>query len=67
MVSLGWNSDTSQNRLPAKTDLNVKMPSGGMSPPLVRSLQTIILNPKIAYAMNAAQCPISVPLFLIYA
>ena len=63
--SFGMNKETSQKSPPAISDLSVKIPSGGMSPPLVRSLQTIMLNPNIAYAMNAAICPNAKSLFLI--
>ena len=49
--------DTIQNREPATSERSVKIPSGGINPSLVRSLHTIMLKPKIAYARNAAPCP----------
>ena len=53
--------DTSQNSPPAISDLSVNIPSGEMSPSLVRSLHTMILNPNIEYAMSADRCPVIDP------
>ena len=48
--SLGINSDISQNNPPAPNERKQKIVSGDSSCPLVKSLQTMMLNPKIAYA-----------------
>ena len=45
-------------------DLRQKIASGEIRLPLVRSLQTIMLNPKIAYAIKHARCP-TIESFLI--
>ena len=58
-------ADAIQNNSPAAADLNVKSPSGGICCPLVRSLHTIMLNPNIAYAMNADRCPVIDPFVAI--
>ena len=65
MDSFGVNSEAIQKSAPATTDLSVKIPSGGIMSPPVRSLHTIMLNPNIAYAANAAACPTTVSLVAI--
>ena len=51
-------ADISQNRHPAPIARRQKIASGEIRCPLVRSLQTMMLNPKIAYAIKQARWPI---------
>ena len=58
--SLGRKIESIQKSAPAPNDLNVKIAMGEISFPLVRSLQTIIFTPKIAYAIKHARCPVNI-------
>jgi hypothetical protein len=53
--SFGMNRDTNQKSEPAPKERKVNIPRGGMKPSPVRSLQTMMLNPKIEYAIRPAR------------
>ena len=55
--SLGIKAEVNQNNPPAKTERSRNKPKGEIMPPEVRSLQIIILKPKIAYAAKHTKCP----------
>ena len=55
--SFGMNRDRIQKREPAPMERRQKMARGEIRPPLVRSLQTIMLNPKMEYAIRQARWP----------
>ena len=63
--SLGINNDINQNKPPAPMALRQKMVSGESKCPLVKSLHTIMLKPKMAYAAKQAKCPKIDKLFFI--
>lgn len=63
--SQGQNRDMIQNSSPAPNALSVKIAIGEIRCPPVRSLHTMILTPKIAYAVKHAACPASLLLFSI--
>ena len=46
-------------------DLRQNIVKGDISCPAVKSLHTIILKPKIAYATKQARCPVIVCLFIV--
>lgn len=64
--SLGINNDINQNKPPAPMALRQKIVSGDSKCPLVKSLHTIILKPKMAYAAKQAKCPNIDKLFFIF-
>ena len=56
-LSLRENIESIQNAVAANTDLKLKIASGESQLPLVRSLQMMMLRPKIEYAKKQARCP----------
>lgn len=59
-ISFGLNSETSQKRAPAPNERSVKRARGEIALLEVKSLQTMMLSPKIRYAVKHAICPIMV-------
>lgn len=56
-TSFGLNSEISQKRAPAPNERSVKRASGVIVLLDVKSLHTIMLSPKIRYAVKHAICP----------
>ena len=56
-ASFGINSEMSQKSVPAPNERNVKRASGEIVLLDVKSLQTMMLSPKIRYAVKHAMCP----------
>jgi len=56
-ASFGLNSEMSQKRAPAPNERSVKRARGEIVLLDVKSLQTMMLSPKIRYAVKHAICP----------
>ena len=56
-LSFGMNSEINQKSRPAPSERSVKRASGDIASLDVKSLQTIMLSPKIRYAVKHAICP----------
>jgi len=56
-ISFGLNSEMNQKRIPAPDERSVKRASGEIVLLDVKSLHTMMLSPKIRYAVKHAMCP----------